>query len=118
MLSLLQDHAQYPRFRREVLDFPFVGHAANPFCADAVDIGIRIGEGKRIADAGFSGTGCALCVGASSLLCEYILGKSISELAPLQKEYLQGEEIGRMREGCVTVSAVALQRAIALYASL
>ncbi len=112
---LLFDHAQRPRHRHGVLAFSYTGHAANPLCADAFDIGVEITDGV-ITSAGFSGRGCALATGGASLLCERIVGLRVDAL-PEGFFHLGDEHIGRMREGCVTVSLTALRRALALYAS-
>lgn len=92
---------------------PMVGHAANPMCADTFDVGVVLEHGVVI-DAAFSGSGCALAVGSASLLCEYIQGKRLIDLALEEFAHLDGEHIGRMREGCVKVSVTALCRALNL----
>lgn len=112
-LSLLQDHAQYPRRRRKILDMEIVGHAANPMCADTFDVGIRVEQGI-IVEAAFAGSGCALAVGSASLLCEYVVGKRVIDLAIEEFMHLGDEQVGRMREGCVKVSVTALCRALNL----
>jgi len=109
--SILQDHAQHPRHRREVLDMPMMGHAANPMCADVVDVGIVVDDGV-IVDAAFVGKGCALCIGGASLLCEYLLQRSVLDLDLSTLPHLGDERIGRMREGCVRVSVTSLERAL------
>lgn len=116
-ISSLQDHAQHPRHRYEILERFIVGHAANPMCADVIDVGLVI-ENGTIREAGFSGNGCALCIGSSSLLCEYLQGRQLKELDLSALPHLAGEQIGRMREGCVTVSVIACKRALSSYASL
>lgn len=95
---------------------PHAGHAANPLCADAFDVGIVV-EGGVIVDAAFAGGGCALATGSASLLCTWILGKRVEEVRVTGLAHLEGETVGRMREGCVTVSTVALERALQTYAS-
>lgn len=113
MHSLLQDHAQHPRHRREVLDMADVGHAANPMCADTFDVGVTVEHGI-VVDAAFCGSGCALAVGSASLLCEYVVGKRVIDLAVEEFMHLGDEQVGRMREGCVKVSITALCRALNL----
>lgn len=88
-----------------------MGHAANPMCADVIDVGIVVEEGM-VTDAAFAGRGCALCIGSASLLCEYLVQKSFSELDLSVFPHLGGEQIGRMREGCVRVSVTAFERAL------
>lgn len=92
---------------------PMMGHAANPMCADVFDVGIAV-EGDVIVDAAFCGSGCALAVGSASLLCEYVVGKRVIDLALEEFMHLGDEQVGRMREGCVKVSVTALCRALNL----
>lgn len=89
-----------------------VGHAANPMCADTFDVGIVVEDGI-IVDVAFAGKGCALAIGAASLLCEWLRGKWVKDVKEVIEDlpYLEGELIGRMREGCVRVSVVAFERA-------
>lgn len=112
-VSILQDHAAHPRHRREVLGMADVGHAANPLCADTFDVGVVVKNGI-VVDVAFVGRGCALAVGSASLLCEYVRGKRVVDLAIEGFQHLGGEKIGRMREGCVRVSVIALYRAFGL----
>jgi len=64
----------------------------NPLCGDEVTIQVLIEDG-RIADARFDGRGCALCMGAASILTEAVQGRTVEELASFGKdEYL--EELG------------------------
>ena len=88
-----------------------VGHAANPMCADVVDVGIVVEDGV-IIDAAFAGKGCALCIGSASLLCEYVRNKRREDVHLDEMPHLLGETVGRMREGCVRVSVTAFERAI------
>lgn len=89
-----------------------VGHAANPMCADTFDVGIRVERGI-IVEAVFAGSGCALAVGSASLLCEWLRGKQVMDVKGIVERlpHLEGESIGRMREGCVRVSVTAFERA-------
>lgn len=113
MFSRLQDHAAHPRNFRDVHAMPVVGHAANPLCADTFDVGVVLEHGI-VTDAAFSGSGCALAMGSASLLCEYVRGKRLIDLAIEDFQHLEGEQVGRMREGCVRVSIVALCRALGI----
>lgn len=115
MISSLQDHAVHPRHRRDALDMEHVGHAANPLCADTFDVGVVLKDGV-VVEAAFVGKGCALAVGSTSLLCEWLLGKRVDDVRSVVEEapHLEGEMVGRMREGCVRVSVVALCRALNL----
>jgi nitrogen fixation NifU-like protein len=84
----LLDHYRTPRNRGR-LDTPDIAaEEYNPLCGDRVTIEARM-EASRIVEARFEGRGCALCLGAASILTEMIRGHSLDELRALgQDEFL------------------------------
>lgn len=84
----LLDHYRNPRNRGK-LDTPDIkAEEYNPLCGDKVTIEARIQEG-HVVDARFEGRGCALCLGAASILTEAIEGKNMEDLRALgQEEFL------------------------------
>jgi nitrogen fixation NifU-like protein len=48
-------------------------------------------EGGRIVEARFDGRGCALCLGAASILTETIQGRSLEELEGLGQDQFLAE---------------------------
>ena len=75
----LLDHCRHPRNRGH-LELPdLAGEEYNALCGDRVRIEARVREG-RIAEAWFDGRGCALCLGAASILTEMIAGKALHDL--------------------------------------
>lgn len=60
----------------------------NPLCGDQVAIEARVEQG-RLAEVRFDGRGCALCLGAASILTEAIQGRSLDDLVGFgQDEFL------------------------------
>jgi nitrogen fixation NifU-like protein len=84
----LLDHYRTPRNRGR-LDAPdLAAEEYNPLCGDRVTIEARI-ESGRIVKARFEGRGCALCLGAASILTETIEGRTLDELRAFgQAEFL------------------------------
>ena len=84
----LLDHYRNPRNRGR-LDAPDIAaEEYNPLCGDRVTIEARV-EAGRIVEARFEGRGCALCLGAASILTELIQGRSLDALRKLgQAEFL------------------------------
>jgi nitrogen fixation NifU-like protein len=73
----LLDHYRNPR-NQGCLDVPdIVAEEYNPLCGDRVTIEARV-EAGRIVEARFEGRGCALCLGAASILTELIQGRSFA----------------------------------------
>ena len=84
----LLDHYRHPRNRGH-LDAPDIAaEEYNPLCGDRVTVEARV-EAGRIVEARFEGRGCALCLGAASILMETIRGRTLDELRTLgQDEFL------------------------------
>jgi nitrogen fixation NifU-like protein len=75
----LLDHYQNPRNMGH-LDTPdLAAEEYNPLCGDRVTIQVHVESGV-IVEARFEGRGCALCLGAASILTEAIQGCSLDEL--------------------------------------
>ena len=83
------------------------GHAANEGCGDALEADILVEDGK-IVDFKWRGTGCAISQATTSVLSEWIVGKSTSQVESLTKEDMLAmvglEEIAISREKCLLLS--------------
>jgi nitrogen fixation NifU-like protein len=80
--ELLLDHYRNPRNRGRLEDPDLSAEEYNPLCGDRVTVEARL-EADRIVEARFEGRGCALCLGAASILTEVIQGRSLDELRSL-----------------------------------
>jgi nitrogen fixation NifU-like protein len=80
--------------RRGVLAAADVSVAAsNPVCGDEIVLQLRM-DGGRIAEAGFSGQGCAVSQASASMMTERLAGLSLDEAASLARRFtdlLRGE---------------------------
>jgi len=76
------EHWQNPNNFGKVADADLVIDQVNPLCGDQVTFSFKIDRGK-IKDVAFTGSGCAISVASSSMLSEYIKGKSIKDLEKL-----------------------------------
>lgn len=84
----LLDHYRHPRNKGHLDSPDLAAEEYNPLCGDRVTIEVSLKEG-RIAEVRFDGRGCALCLGAASILTESIHGQSLDELKGLgQDEFL------------------------------
>jgi nitrogen fixation NifU-like protein len=86
----LLDHYRNPRNRGRLEAPDIAAEEYNPLCGDRVTIEARI-EAGRIVEARFEGRGCALCLGAASILTELIQGRSLEELQALDKDQFLAE---------------------------
>jgi nitrogen fixation NifU-like protein len=71
--SVILDHGKAPRnFRR--LEAPdAAARGDNPMCGDRVELFLSL-KGDRIAEAAFTGRGCAVSIASASLLTEAVAG--------------------------------------------
>ena len=84
----LMDHYRNPRNKGHLESPDISAEEYNPLCGDRVTIEAQV-EGGKIVKACFDGRGCALCLGAASILTETIVGQSLEELRELgQEEFL------------------------------
>ena len=109
----LLDHYRHPHNRGR-LELPdLAGEEYNALCGDRVRIEARVREG-RIAEAWFDGRGCALCLGAASILTEMIAGKALYDLKSVSAEQFLAElesPIRPARLRCALLPWMAFRRA-------
>lgn len=109
----LLDHYRHPRNQGHLDDPSLSAEEYNPLCGDRVTIEARVEDG-RIVEARFHGRGCALCLGAASILTEAIQGQTLSDLRSLgQDEFLAllESEIRPARLKCALLPWIAFRRA-------
>jgi nitrogen fixation NifU-like protein len=86
----------------------------NPLCGDEVTIQALVEDG-HLAEVRFEGRGCALCMGAASILTEAVRGRSLEELASFgREEYLEelGSSIRSARLKCALLPWMAFRHAV------
>ena len=85
----------------------------NPLCGDEVTIEALVEDG-RLAEVRFDGRGCALCMGAASILTEVVRGRALEDLASFGKdEYLEelGSTVRPARIKCALLPWMAFRHA-------
>lgn len=108
------EHYRHPQNFGPIAAPTHTGSANNPLCGDSVVLELKI-KGKKVADVGFTGSGCALSTASASLFTECLRGKSIAQLKNVEeKKLLQLIEIPitPIRQQCVFLPFRALKRAI------
>ena len=118
----LLDHYRHPRNKGQLADAGastatgqvLSAREYNALCGDEVRVQVLIEQG-RIADARFDGRGCALCMGAASILTEVVQGRAVEELASFDKdEYLEelGATVRQARLKCALLPGMAFRHAV------
>jgi nitrogen fixation NifU-like protein len=85
----------------------------NPLCGDEVTIEALVEDG-RLVEVRFDGRGCALCMGAASILTEVVRGRALEDLASFGKvEYLEelGSTVRPARIKCALLPWMAFRHA-------
>ncbi len=107
------DHLTAPRGRGALADHPHAGVAGGVACGDLVRIAVRL-EGDRIAEAGFSASGCGAATAAASAAIELIEGGSFLDAARLTPGDV-ADELGGLslaKRHAEDLAAEALHRAL------
>ena len=108
------DHGQHPR-NWGLLD-PHDLHATddNPLCGDQLEVTLQIDENDIVKAVGWQGQGCTISQATASMLGEEIVGKSLSEVQKLDKEFvfeLLGIPLSMSRVKCALLSLKVLKTA-------
>lgn len=84
----------------------------NPLCGDVIRIDVHLDENGRVANAVWSGEGCAISQASASLLTEEIKGMSLAEVKHFPKEKLLelvGIPLSMARVKCALLSLKVLK---------
>ena len=74
--ELILDHAKNPRHFGSLDDATHTAEGVNPLCGDKLKVYFTIDDDRRISDARFEGSGCAISVASASLLTDTVIGLS------------------------------------------
>ena len=80
--QIILDHNRAPRNFREVPDADRQAAGDNPLCGDRIHLGLKL-ENDRIADIGFTGSGCAISQASASLMTSAVKGRTVAEAEAL-----------------------------------
>jgi nitrogen fixation protein NifU and related proteins len=86
----LLEHYRQPRNKGHLEEPDLAAEEYNPLCGDRVTVEARVEDG-RIVEARFDGRGCALCLGAASILTEILQGRRLEELKALGRDEFLAE---------------------------
>ena len=117
-----------PLYRDEILDHYFASHHRgrlespdlyaeldNPLCGDRIRLELGLESAGRIGRVRFDGHGCAISQASSSMLAEYLEGRSVSEAQQFSAEdmvRLLGIPLSPTRLKCGLLAWRALRRAL------
>ena len=85
--ELIMEHSMnsYNKKKLESADFCEIGH--NPNCGDEITLEIKM-TGEIIEDMAFTGHGCAISMGSTSVMIDTFKGKTIKEAKEILKTFI------------------------------
>ncbi len=111
-MKMIMDHYENPR-NFGALDSPTVTlRGGNPNCGDTINIYIRMDGENIIEDISFDGEGCTISQAATSLLTEFVKGKTVERVGELDSDYLKellGKDIMVTRPKCSRLALETLR---------
>jgi nitrogen fixation NifU-like protein len=108
------EHFRHPRHRGTIENPDFTFDDSNPLCGDHIRMDVKVENGV-IADAKFSGHGCAISQAAADLLCDEVIGKTLEEAKSLSREDvlgLLGIPLGPVRLKCGMLALKTLKAGV------
>lgn len=108
--EVLQEHTN-SKHNKHHIDNPTAKlNGVNPSCGDEIELELRLADGI-IADAGYTGKGCAISQASASIMIDLIKGKSLEEAMKLAEIFfgMIKHEITNEEELEVLEDAVALK---------
>ena len=113
------DHYENPRnvgtFDKEAADVG-TGMVGAPACGDILRLQIKVNDEGIIEDARFKAYGCGSAIASSSLITEWVKGKSLEEAGAIKNSDSAEElELPPVKVHCSILAEDAIKAAIADY---
>jgi nitrogen fixation NifU-like protein len=113
------DHYENPRnvgsFDKNDADVG-TGMVGAPACGDVMKLQIKVGSDGRIEDARFKTYGCGSAIASSSLVTEWVKGKTLDQAASIKNsEIAQELALPPVKIHCSILAEDAIKAAIADY---
>ena len=83
------DHGKNPRNKGICDNFNRNAKGHNPLCGDKVHIYLKLTENKKVEEASFEGSGCAISMASASIMTELVKGKEVNDVKELIKDFLE-----------------------------
>ncbi len=86
--EILNEHNLNPSHKKDLPGATCVLNGVNPSCGDKITLNLKV-EGGKIADASYSGSGCAISQASCDMMIDLILGKSEDEAKSLCESFMK-----------------------------
>ncbi|MCW2950242.1 MAG: iron-sulfur cluster assembly protein [Thermoleophilia bacterium] len=97
----------------------FEAEGQNPLCGDELHVQLLVGGDDRVEQIRFTGQGCAISQASMSILSDEIIGKSLDEIASLDKDdivEMLGIDLTPVRLKCALLGLVVVKMGMHDYA--
>ena len=92
------------------------GMVGAPACGDVMKLQIKVGPDGRIEDARFKTYGCGSAIASSSLVTEWVKGKTLEEAATIKNTQIAEElSLPPVKIHCSILAEDAIKAAVADY---
>jgi nitrogen fixation NifU-like protein len=92
------------------------GMVGAPACGDVMKLQIKVGKDGRIEDAKFKTYGCGSAIASSSLVTEWVKGKTLDEAATIKNTDIAQElALQPVKIHCSVLAEDAIKAAVADY---
>lgn len=113
------DHYENPRnvgsFDKGGTDIG-TGMVGAPACGDVMKLQIRVGDDGVISDAKFKTYGCGSAIASSSLITEWVRGKTVDQALEIKNSHIAEElELPPVKIHCSILAEDAIKAAVADY---
>ena len=89
------DHVAHPDYKYDLENATCSHEGVNPSCGDDLVLKVRLGDDGRIAEAAYTGHGCAVSQASADMMSDLMVGKTPQEaieLCRLFARMVRGEE--------------------------
>lgn len=87
--DLILEHFRNPRNRKPVAGAQVEAQEFNPFCGDRIDLQIKLDGDGRVSEVSAQSEGCSIIQSSSSMMSEFLKGKSLDEIDELAERFRQ-----------------------------
>jgi len=87
--EIILEHGKNPRNLRKTDNFNKDAKGYNPLCGDKVHVYLKLNEKKKVEDASFEGSGCAISMASASIMTDLVKGKEEKEVKEIVNDFLE-----------------------------
>ena len=87
--EIILEHGKNPRNLRKTDNFNKDAKGHNPLCGDKVHVYLKLNEKKKVEDASFEGSGCAISMASASIMTDLVKGKEEKEVKEIVNDFLE-----------------------------